>query len=249
MKSIYQQLYRIQSGLLGHIWWMACAILSIQACQPPKRLVLFADPWLEEYADSLTILFGRSYPEVDVKLKVMSSEVAVQHMRYGQPADVFLCYGLELFQAADFRSRIAHVHPIADSRILEVHAPPHPNRVRFATQGCSMVEASDRPSRIYAERSFGDISSGPGCVIIANFQSQAADYLRLGWVSGGYVPSHFAASLPDGFERVRQSHQIRDAFTAVLMDDLPDPKEAAAFWELLRSEKSRLLVEKLKFLP
>ncbi|MFM2376241.1 MAG: hypothetical protein RLZZ165_1338 [Bacteroidota bacterium] len=228
---------------------MSCAVLSIQACQPSKRLVLFADPWLEEYADSLTMLFGRSHPDVDVELKVVSSEVAVQHIRYGQPVDVFLCYGLEMFQGADFRSRIAHVHPIADSRILEVHGPPHPNQARFATGGCSMVEASDRPSRIYAERSFGDIASGPGCVIIANFQSQAADYLRLGWVPGGYVPSHFAASLPDGFERVRQSGRIRDAFAAALMADRPDPEEAAAFWELLRSEKSCLLVEKLKFLP
>lgn len=236
--------FRRPSLFIFMILWV-----MLGGCKDHARLVVFADPWLREYATGLCAEFQAQNPEVEIKLRVLSTEVILQHLRYGQPMDIALLYGADLYKAVNQNQVFEEVRSLADARLVEVAGPSHANQTAFHTQNCTMVEASDRPSRLYAERYFGKFPRKDSCTIIANFQSQAISYLQNGWVPRGFVPLSFAKSLSPPFHILRESALITNAFSAAICSNPPNPGTASQFWKTIGSEKSAALLVKSRILP
>jgi ABC-type molybdate transport system substrate-binding protein len=227
-------------------------LLLIAGCANPNRLVVYADPWLTEYAGGMVDQFQAAHPETDIQLKFLSSEVVVQHIRFGQPVDVFLCFGCEWFHQDDFRVRIAEESTLAASQVVELVRADSgftAKQSAMGTKDAIMMEASDRPMRSYAEQAGFGFGQQKKPVLIANFQRQAMDYMLRGWVSEGYLPIHFARRHGKQFRTKRTGPAIPNAFTAILLDNAPHPGLAQEFFDLLKSEKSRQLLAQMSFLP
>jgi ABC-type molybdate transport system substrate-binding protein len=238
---------------LRHHWVfvLACMILTF-GCANQDRLVVYADPWLAEFADSLCQEFKVQHPETEIHLKALSSEVIAQHIRFGQPVDVFLCFGSEWLQQPEFRSKVGDEVTLAGSQVVELVARDSlfaSKRRSMRSEGYSMMEASDRPMRRYIHQAGYEAKNPASSILIANFQQQAEDYLVRGWVAGGYMPLHFANVHADRFEIVRRGPVIPNAFTAILLSNAPQPALAKSFFMLTTSEKSIGVLGKLGFLP
>lgn len=233
--------------------WLAMLMGGmLQGCIYRQRLVVYADPWLEAYARGMVAVFEQTHPDVEVQLKVLSSEVVVQHIRYGQPVDVFLCFGSEWYPQRDFLSKVKITLPLADTRVVEVLQADDAATLQqelFQTTSCVVVEASDRPLRRYVERAFGPFPRKQGCTLIANFQRQMVDYLGRGWAPRAYLPRHAARMGSQGWMAVDSSAMIPHAFTAMLLEAAPHAGLAQEFFTTLQSQKSTDLLGELGFLP
>ena len=86
-------------------------------------------------------------------------------------------------------------------------------------------------------------------VVVANFQSQAVDYLLRGWVPAGFVPRHFARMHAGRFRSEWLGPVIPSAFSVILLQNAPQPTLAAEFFALTKTEKSRVVLAKLGLLP
>jgi ABC-type molybdate transport system substrate-binding protein len=228
-------------------------VLMMTGCGRKGRVVVYADPWLEDYAARITEEFQREYPGVEVKLKVLSSEVVFQHLHYGEPMDVFLCFGDQWFPQPEWKRMVDRTVALAGTRAMEVQRKDTTflkKQQAFGSQGCRVLEASDRAMRRYAESAFGPLYPSDTCSVIANFQSQLQAYLLRGWVPRGYVPAHFMRQAPPGhFVTQRNGPWIPAAFSAILLRSTPNPEAAQAFFAFVQSEKSAQILGELGFLP
>jgi hypothetical protein len=241
----------LSHGRLGLV--IFAAILLLMGCKRENRIVVYADPWLEDYAVRLKEAFQREYPGVEVKLKVLSSELVGQHLHFGQPMDVFLCFGCEGLPQKEWKQSVQATAPLAGTRVMEIQRRDSAfsaKQAAFGSQHCKVLEASDRPLRRYAESSFGPLPQPDSCTLIANFQSQLEDYMLRGWVSQGYVPAHFMRKAAAGqFVTLRNGPWITSAFTANLMSGAPHAEGSQAFFAFVQSEKSAQILGELGFLP
>ncbi|MBP6640935.1 MAG: substrate-binding domain-containing protein [Bacteroidia bacterium] len=238
--------------LARHIAAFCLAIVFLVGCANQNRLVVYADPWLAEFADSLVAQFQAAHPETDIQLKVLSSEVIVQHIRFGQPVDVFLCFGCEWYQQADFRKQIAVESTMASSQVVLISRKdslPTAQQRTMQTENAVMVEASDRPMRLYTDQTTWANAIPKDRLLYANFQRQATDYLLRGWVAKGFLPVHFARQHAAGFQIEQQGPLITNAFTSILMQNAPHKPLAEDFFALANSEKSKAILAHLRFLP
>ncbi len=238
-------------GFSRAVCWAICLLFLLCGCGNRDRLVVYSDPWLQAYALDITAEFQRLHPDVDVELKVLSSEVVAQHLHFGQPIDVFLCFGSELYSSQGLASHVQEQHPLASTRVMHVAQRGTQfagKQQAFGTIGCVAWEASERPMRQYAEQAFGATDT-VACRLVANFQAQMVDYLRRGWVPAGFVPGHFALSDSSQFGIVRSGPVIHNAFSALMIKDGPNPDNAEAFFALIKSEKTKELLGRLRFLP
>jgi hypothetical protein len=101
---------------LTHSIWLI--LLLLQSCTSQNRLVVYADPWLGEFADSLVAEYQSNHPATEIQLKKLSTEVIVQHLRYGQPIDVVLAFGSEWYPQPDFRTKMAKESTLAPSKVV-----------------------------------------------------------------------------------------------------------------------------------
>jgi ABC-type molybdate transport system substrate-binding protein len=197
-------------------------------------------------------MYQLEHPETEIQLKVLSSEVIVQHIRYGQPVDVFLCFGCEWYQQPDFRTKISTESTLAASQVVLLQRKDSlatSQEQRLQTQSAVMLEASGRPMRLYTEQSGLSKAIAKEQLLIANFQQQAADYLLRGWVPKGFLPVHFARQHPAQFEMVQQGPLITNAFTAILLQNASHSAIAAEFFAFANSEKSKAILAQLRILP
>jgi hypothetical protein len=233
--------------------WLLIVLLALLAgCGNKNRLVVYADPWLSEYAQRVTAVFQIAHPETEIQLKLISTEVIVQHIRYGQPIDVILCMGSELYTQQDFRDEIAVETVLAPSQVVQLVQAGQDFQTKqeaMGTRYCTMMEASDRPMRQYVEQWEQGAVAQRSCTIIANFQRQAMDYMLRGWVPTGYMPIHFASAHPNQFRQLARGPLIPNAFTGILLRNAPHQALASAYFASLTSEKSIKLLGELKFLP
>jgi ABC-type molybdate transport system substrate-binding protein len=233
----------------NRIFILGVVLLACLGCHNPQRLTVYADPWLAEFAETSLAEFQVSHPEVEVVLKERSSEVIVQHIHFGQPVDVFLCFDEAGIQQPDFRAKIETSIPLADTRIVRVMGTGKPIQRQLKTEGCTMVEASDRPTRRLAERHFPGFFVSDSCRIVANFQSQAQDYLLRGWTIQGFVPQHFARQNGAMFSIRAQSPLITKAFSALRLKNAGNPTVADQYMKFLTEEKTKKMLGDLNFLP
>lgn len=224
--------------------------LACLGCANRDRLVVYADPWLLEYAEERVAGFRTGHPGTDVDLKVISSEVIAQHLHYGQPVDVVLCVGPQWLQGK--QAWAGEERLLAGTRMVEV-GPSDANAARkqdaLGGSGCLAIEASGRPLRRLSEQWLGSLPAGEGCTLIANFQRQMQDYMLRGWVSRGLVPEHFARRHATNLVRHREGPWVSGFFAGILVADAPHPELARAFFEDLGSEKSREALGRLGFVP
>lgn len=228
-------------------WLIAMACMG---CANRDQLVVYADPWLEDYALVMVEEFRATHPQTDVDLKVLSSEVVVQHLHFGQPIDVFLCFGRNWIGVR--QDWVGEELALSGTRVVEV-GPRNPGLVRkqdaLGGSGCIVIEASDRPLRHLSDMWMRLDSAEHGCTLIANFQRQMEDYLLRGWVSYGLVPEHFARADSARLVRYSQGAWFPGVFTGVLVHDAPHPGLAREFFEQLGSEKSKETLGRLGYLP
>lgn len=230
---------------------LACWTILLAGCGNPDRLVVYADPWMGDYAERITAAFQASHPDTDIQLKLLSSEVVAQHIRYGQPVDVFICFGSEFLQQPDFRARVQAETVLAGTEIVfaENGQDQKSKQVDLGTRGCYMLEASDRPMRRYVDRIWQNQIPADNCVLIANFPQQAAAYVLRGWANYFFVPTAFMAKHRKLVAPLGLGTEIPDAFSAILLDDAPNPALAREFFDFMGSEKSKQILAELKFLP
>ncbi len=238
------RLLRITAGFL--------LLLQTAGCADQDRLVVYADPWLSDYATRITDAFQQTHPETEIQLKIISSEVIAQHVRYGQPVDVILCFGCEFLQQPDFRDKIEAQTTLSATHIVKLAQAGtafETKQAAMQTTTSTMLEASDRPLRRYVQQAGFDQTIPQKQMIIANFQRQAADYLLRGWVPQGFVPENFKKIHTQQFLEIRRGPLIPNAFEAVLLKTAPHQALAADFFTLISSEKSRKVLGELGFVP
>lgn len=235
---------------LTHSIWLI--LLLLQSCTSQNRLVVYADPWLGEFADSLVAEYQSNHPATEIQLKKLSTEVIVQHLRYGQPIDVVLAFGSEWYPQPDFRTKMAKESTLAPSKVVLLKQTDDSWTEKQRAMGCMncvVMEASDRPLRHYTKQAGWEQLPPPDRVLIANFQRQAADYLQRGWAPKGFLPLHFAHQHAQQFKIEQQGPLITNAFTAILITNAPNSTPAAEFFALANSEKSRAMLGRMRFLP
>lgn len=227
-------------------------LLQVAGCANQERLVVYADPWLSDYATQMTDAFQQTHPETEIQLKIISSEVIAQHVRYGQPVDVILCFGCEFLQQPDFRDKIEAQTALAATHIVKLsqaNTAFAAKQAAMQTTASTMMEASDRPMRRYVEQAGFEHRIPQKDRIIANFQRQAADYLLRGWVPQGFVPENFKKMHPQQFVEIGRGPLIPNAFEAMLLANAPHKQLASEFFTLTSSEKSRKVLGELGFVP
>jgi ABC-type molybdate transport system substrate-binding protein len=231
---------------------LVAIFLFLGGCARQDRLVVYADPWLEDYANELCEAYQQAHPDTEIQLKLISTEVIAQHIHFGQPIDVALCFGSEWILDQTFRTEMAEESPLASSQIVDVQVQGDQFARKAMEMGAAqsvMIEASDRPARRYAEAEGWWQNDASHAWIIANFQRQAEDYLLRGWVPRGIVPIHFLRAHPETLTELRRGRLIPNAFTAIQFRHAPHPAQAAAFFAFTNSKKSDEILGELKFLP
>ena len=222
--------------------------LLLSACQNDSSVIVYADPWLSEFADQIELVYEKEYPNRDLQVKEISSEVIAQHLHFGQPVDVFLCFGPS-FLRADVKEMIGEEVTLAASRILLLRGQSDSRQAQFKTKGCTVVSASDRPLRNYAELAFPSYFHSDSCKIIADFPAQTQDYLTRAWVRQGFVPAHFAEQKSAIFEVVAEGPLIVNAFCAIKPLDPPHKTAADDLMRVLSSPESKKILADLGYVP
>jgi|GEM_PF-2986102 ABC-type molybdate transport system substrate-binding protein len=234
------------------MWVKAAVFLTLVALAGCRdKVVVYADPWLEEFAVTAVDSFYKENPDVDVELKIVSSEVIASHIRFGQPVDVFLCFGPYLVESVGIQSFINRSESLASERMALVKVLDQGKFSSFHTLGCMAWEASHRPSRTYAE-SLMNQTDGleiPECKIVANFQSQMEGYMLRSWVPIGVVPNSFHCRNSKHLAVLAEGEAIPDAYKVILTRQGAENHAASAFYQYLFSKKTSKILAELCLIP
>lgn len=233
--------------------WLSVRLICVAAilftgCQSEDAVIVYADPWLSGFADRIELEFEKQYPNRDLQVKEISSEVIAQHLHFGQPVDVFLCFGPS-FLREDVRDMIGEELHLATSEILLIRGPQDARQEQFKTKGCTVVEASDRPLRNYAAQAFPQYFEEDSCKIVADFPAQTQDYLLRHWVKQGFVPAHFTKVVRNDFEIIAKGPLIVNAFCAIQPLNAPHTEAADDLMRLLSSAESKKILADLGYVP
>jgi hypothetical protein len=229
---------------------LLCGLLALlfSACQQP--VVVYADPWLGDYAEQMRKEFTKQHPDTQVELRLLSSEVIAWHIRYGQPIDIFLCMGPELLDSMALQDEVSARFVLGDESIALAKVIGADQTAYYQTAGCVALEATHRPARRWTEEWFHDPHSDalavPACKVYADFQPQMAEQLLHGWVSQAFVPASFARRHPERLQVVAEGPLHRGGYTALRMKHGASSTQADAFFQFLQQEKSLKVLAKQK---
>lgn len=220
----------------------------LTACEQP--LVVYADPWLGDYAEQMRKEFQKQHPDLKVELRLLSSELVAWHIHYGQPIDIFLCMGPEWLDSVGIQDRVEARFPLADERIALAEVIGKDQTAYFKTEGCVALEATHRPARRWTEAWLAATDSVvlPDCRVYADFQGQMADELLHGWVRRAFVPASFAARHPKRLSILAEGPVRPAAYTALRIKNGHQNEGAAAFFAFLQQEKSLKVLAKEKLI-
>ena len=219
--------------------WICCLVLTswcLSACE--RRLTVYADPWLGQYAERVTDAFHAAHPDVRVELRLLSSEVIAWHIKYGQPVDVFLCFGPEVMDSLDLKGKVDASMVLGKERMVRVATQNQGKWDDFKTRGCMALEATHRPVRRYTDVWAANAAGLlPQCKVYAGFQSQMREYLLRGWVPQGIVPQRFALAHPGILTVMDSGPVLQDAYMAFKIKGNRDESLANEFFDFIKSEK------------
>lgn len=221
---------------------MLLLLICLSSCQSSPSLIVYCDPWAELQVHDQLVSFQETHPEIQWEMKILSSEMIAQHIKFGQPIDVFIACGDYFspespqgdFGITGLRGSEA---PLGNDRVVEVQVLPSPNQSRFNSQHCQMIAASDRPLRVYTEMWNPTASNSIKCRIVANFFRQTCGYLLQGWVGSGYVFESFALQHPDKLEIKEKGPEINHVYRAVMLNNCPHPESAQLLMDHFIREK------------
>lgn len=226
-------------------------ILSLTVWSCRRKVVVYADPWLRDYANEVVEEFEAAHHEVDVELKIISSEVIATYVRFGQPIDVLLVFGPEVIERVGVAAKLDSKHVLAQERMAWVAAKDQGKFELFGTQGCMVVEASQRPGRLMADAFMaGNPETRRGArILIADFQRQLQDYLLRGWVPKGIVPQSFANRKSETLQTLSTGQVIPEAYSAFLTRQAVDNPDAGTFFSFLKTKKSQEILARQGLFP
>lgn len=227
---------------------IAVLFFAFSSCDSKEPLIVYSDPWLSDYAHQIELLFEAQHPNSDIQVKELSSELIAQHIHFGQPIDIFLCFGPDLLPE-DVKGKIDAEVVLAPSRMVLVSGKADELQTQFKTENCVMVEASDRPSRVFAERGFSRIWKADHCHIVANFNAQAKDYLLRHWIREGIVPEHFQKNNSAKFSVLEEGPLIVNGFSAIKMKNAVHSEAANELFRMISSEESKKILGELGYVP
>ncbi|MEM7039182.1 MAG: hypothetical protein AAF570_19555 [Bacteroidota bacterium] len=217
------------------------------SCSKQNQLVVYADPWLGEFAREALDSFQVTHPAADIHLRELSTEVIVQHLHFGQPIDVVLGFGMpEVLEKRAKKGKdieFAQEKALANTRIVEVVRGKMPQQTQFDSEGCVIVAASDRPLRHFTEAWMGALKDS--CILYADFYTQTRDYLLRGWGSRGFVPEVLARKHANLLKVRTRGPVLPAAFSAYLPASPAHPSMASAFFDFLGHEKTKELLAKM----
>ena len=227
-------------------WIATLLVLALFSCDHNRELIVFADPWLTDFATEAVAAFEKENPDLECRLILRSSEVIAQRLSFGEPFDAVLALDAELFAAKEVET-LSPAIPMAETRVVKVKKTGNLNP-DIPGAGGTMVEASDRPMRRATEkwtRESGVLQDKEN-LFIANFQYQAVEYLIHGWVRYGYVPEHLPRLYPKQMELLAQGPAIPGGFHAYT--NTRSGEKGGRFTKFLASQKCRQLLADYKII-
>jgi DNA-binding transcriptional LysR family regulator len=219
---------------------IAAFMAMLLGCGRSDRLVVFADPWLTPFAEKALATFGEEHPDMEIEMRSLSSEVIVQHLHFGQPMDVFLCFRPQIMKESGLGGAIGGQYPLGKVDLVLVETLPGQRNRELGADSCIVVAASGRPLRQLTEEWRG--LPQDTCLLYADFCRQTQDYLLRGWVAGGFVPGFFARQHADRLRVVKEGPTFEGALMAIRLAEAPHTSQANLFMDFLRSEKCKTLL-------
>ena len=222
-------------------------------CQPQPRLVVFADPCLEEVARALLTQPETGFKVDEISLKIISSEVIAKYVAYGEPMDLFFSTDPAILVECGVpqakRKKAGEALKLAATHLVWVEAPKV-NQARFNSENCWLRAASDTPLRNYTDDWFASRSElpQPDCWITADFYKQMRDYLVRGWVSNGIIYESEALSV-SSLKQIAKGPRIEGVVSIFWFNEGPNSTEGKRLWDELQSDKSKSILGGYGFIP
>lgn len=218
-----------------------CGLLALHCtgCGRDPGLVVYADPWCGDYAAAVVAAFEEAHPDTEVELRVLSTEVILQHLHFGQPIDVAIVLDSSLVGERGLDGEVLAWRHLADADLYRVRRKG-PLNAGITGAGGLVVEATGRPLRTWSER-WLDLEGES--LLVANFYKQARDYVLRGWGEEGVVLGSMVREYaPKTLEVKASGPAIPGGFMACQLKMGRDAAVAGAFMAFLDSEKSRELL-------
>ncbi|HHG84992.1 MAG TPA: hypothetical protein ENJ82_09630 [Bacteroidetes bacterium] len=228
------------------ILWLVLLLLA--GCGGRERLVVYADPWLGGFAEAVVAAYAAEAPEVEVELHLLSSELVAQHLHFGQPMDVFLCFRPEIMREMGLSGEIASEVALGGIRLVLAGVAADRLNPSLGGTVCTVIAASDRPLRRFTE-SWPLAQESNSCILYSNFYRQTRDYLIRGWAGQGFVPDFFVRQYPNVLTVKIQGPNFPSALVGFRLRNAPNPNSADKFMQLLHSEKSQSFLAEEKIIP
>ena len=227
-------------------WIYTFLVLTLCSCDRNREFIVFADPWLTDFATATVEAFEKENPDLECRVILRSSEVIAQRLSFGEPFDAVLALDAEIFAAKEIED-LSPSFPLAETRVIRVRKKGALNP-GIPRAGGTMMEASDRPLRRATDKWIAQNTSllQKDSLFIANFQYQAVEYLIHGWVRFGFVPEHLTRLFPGQLELMEQGPGIPGGFHAYT--NTRSAEKGERFTKFLASQKCRQLLADYKII-
>lgn len=226
--------------------WMGMLFLGLLlGCQSKDRLVVYADPWAGDFTTELVEYFCE-VEDCEAEIRILSSEVILQHLHFGQPIDLVVLLDSSLIGEMGMRSELGAWQQFAEAKVQRVSIRGVLNK-GIPGAGGTVLEASHRPVRRATEHWLG--TQRPDSVIIGNFFKQTRDYLLRAWVKEGYVLEVLPRQFPDQLRVLDDGPAVPGGFGIALPKSGRRPDLAEQLADFWGSEKSRELLAHYHLIP
>lgn len=205
----------------------------LSSCAQDEPLLVYAEPALAKEANLLAGSFSAK-TNIPVRVVELSSEVAAQQLKYGQPVDVWIMAAPGIVDQFGISERLGGSLVMGSDNVVKVSCINHEKAASFRSQDCWMKAASGTPLRNYTEAWLDTAASAEtdSCFIIANFYPEVQEYLLRGWVRGGYTWKSFAAAHPEQLKVLETGPRLEGVYRMWQVKTGRRPNDAAEFLEL-----------------
>jgi len=229
-------------------WICLCCALLLMGCGGKERLVVYADPWIGSFAEAACTAFEEQ-EEVDIHLRLLSTEVIAQHLHFGNPIDIIITLDQDILEEKNLLEDLDTPIDLLPTNLalVEVKGDLNPG---IPGAGGVMMEASDRPGRRTLEKweAYAPGTLPKDSITIANFQSQAEYLLLNAWVKRGFVPDVMVRQHPEALQVIDLGPALPGGFQAYAAPG-NNPEAGSRLLDFLRSEKCKTLLAGFQNIP